>query len=125
MRLLATASFPLLGELKRSPSPGDRLAAVAILQTLSDVDSLAFLVDIIGSQKPFVGYQATKALRFAVSSIDTSSYSQLLDAIKTARTRLASASVGFDADRQTILRLAEEELNAALATQSEETARYD
>jgi len=125
MRALAVASYPLLEDLKRSPSPGDRLAAVSILQVFADERSLPFLVDIIGSQKPFVGYHAVKALRIAVGSIDTSSYSQLLAAIQTAQLRLETAAAGFDCDRQTILRLAEQELNAALVAQSEETARYD
>jgi hypothetical protein len=125
MNQIATASYPLLEELKRSPSPGDRLSAVAILQTFADVASLDFLVELIGSQKPFVGYHAAKALRFAVSSIDTSSYSQLLDAIRRGRLQLETAAAGFDSDRQTVLRLAEEELLEAIAAQSQETARYD
>jgi len=125
MNQIATASYPLLEELKRSPSPGDRLSAVAILQTFADAASLDFLVELIGSQKPFVGYHAAKALRFAVSSIDTSSYSQLLDAIRRGSLQLEAAAAGFDSDRQTVLRLAEEELLEAIAAQSQETARYD
>jgi hypothetical protein len=125
MNQIATASYPLLEELKRSPSPGDRLSAVAILQTFADAASLDFLVELIGSQKPFVGYHAAKALRFAVSSIDTSSYSQLLDAIRRGSLQLEAAAAGFDSDRQTLLRLAEEELLKAIAAQSQETARYD
>jgi hypothetical protein len=35
MRALATASYPLLDELAKSPSPGDRLAAVAILEVFA------------------------------------------------------------------------------------------
>jgi len=125
MRSLALAAYPLLEDLKQSPSPGEQLAAVSILQVFADEKSLSFLVDIIASQKPFVGYHATKALNFAVSSIDTVSYAKLQFAIQDAQLRLKTAAVGFDSDRQTILRQADHDLQAALQAQSEETARYD
>src|SRR5262249_1462593 len=62
MRGLATASYPLLGELADSPSPGERLAAIGILQVFVAEKYLPFLVRVVGSDKPFVGYQATLAL---------------------------------------------------------------
>ena len=70
MRALATASYPLLDELCNSPSPGERLAAVAILQVFATEQSLQFLVRLVGSEKPFVGYHAAKALQFAVGALD-------------------------------------------------------
>lgn len=60
MRNLATASYPLLDELTRSPSPGERLAAVAILQVFADEQYLPLLVRLVGSEKPFVGYNAAR-----------------------------------------------------------------
>jgi hypothetical protein len=125
MRALATASYPLLDELASSPSPGERLAAVAILQVFSSEQFLPFLVRLVGSEKPFVGYHATKALRFYVGSLDSYSYPQLMDAIRTAQTALESASVGFDSDRQKELRAAEEELRAIIESLSEPSGKYD
>jgi HEAT repeats len=76
------AGYPLLGELVPSPSPGERLAAVAILQVFATPEYLPFLVRLVRSDRPFVGYHATKALHFAVGSLDANSYPQLMDAIQ-------------------------------------------
>jgi HEAT repeats len=125
MRALATASYPLLDELASSPFPGERLAAVAILQVFATEQYLPFLVKLVGSEKPFVGYHATKALRFAVGSLDPHVYPQLLEAIHTAQKALESASVGFDTDRGTVLRAAEEELQQTIQTLSTTSEMYD
>jgi hypothetical protein len=125
MRVLATASYPLLDELASSPSPGERLAAVAILQVFATAQFLPFLVKLVGSEKPFVGYHAVKALHFAVGSSDPHVYPQLLEAIRDAQALLDSAPVGFDSDRQTVLRAAEQELRANIESLSVASVRYD
>jgi hypothetical protein len=126
MRALATASYPLLDELASSPSPGERLAAVAILQVFATEQFLPFLVRLVGSEKPFVGYHATKALHFAVGSLDPHVYPQLLEAIHNAQAVLQSAAgVGFDTDRQSVLRAAEQELLATMASLAAPPGRYD
>lgn len=114
MRMLANASYPLLDELAVSPSPGERLAAIAILQVFASEQFLPFLVKLVGSEKPFVGYHAIRALHFAVGSSDPRVYPQLTSAINEAKAKLKSADVGFDTDRQTVLRKAEEELQATI-----------
>jgi hypothetical protein len=119
MRTLAVSSYPLLNEFVASPSPGERLAAVAILQVFAAREYLSFLVELVGSGKPFAGYHAIKALRFAVGSLDTSCYSELMDAIHNARELLRSAGIGFDTGRETELRTAEQELEAAMRSLSE------
>ncbi len=125
MRSLATASYPLLDELAGSPSPGERLAAVAILQVFAAEQYLPFLVKLVGSEKPFVGYNAVRALRFAVAALDPHAYPQLLDAIRQALAALGSASVGFDSDRQNVLREAEKELQDTINALSASDQRYD
>jgi HEAT repeat protein len=122
---IATASYPLLDELAGSPSPGERLAAVAILQAFAAERSIPFLVRLVASEKPFVGYHATKALRFAVGAMDSSVYPQLLNAIQEAQDALKSASVGFDSDRQTVLRAAEQELRDTIAALVAPTEKHD
>jgi hypothetical protein len=125
MRALATASYPLLNELSNSPSPGDRLAAIAILQVFSNENSLEFLVDLVGTEKPFVGYHATKALRFAVGSLDSTSYPKLLLALQSAQALLQSAPAGVTSDRVNELKAAEQELRTAMATTSSVSQSYD
>jgi hypothetical protein len=125
MRTLAVASHPLLNELAVSPSPGERLAAVAILQVFATEEYLQFLVELVGSGKPFAGYHGTRALRFAVGSLDANHYPQLMKAIQNAQVLLEAASVGFDTDRQTQLREAEKELQANIASLSPPSTRYD
>lgn len=114
MRALAVASYPLLGELVASPLPGDRLAAVSILQVFADEGSLDFLVELVGAEKPFVGYQAALALRFAVSALDSPGQSQLATQLQRAQALLAKTAAGFDSDRQTELRMAVEDLRIAM-----------
>jgi TIR domain/HEAT repeats len=125
MRVLATASYPLLDELAGSPSPGERLAAVAILQVFAAEQTLPFLVKLVGSEKPFVGYHAIKALHFAVGASDPHVYPQLLEAIRGAQASLDSAGVAFGTDRQTMLRAAEQELRASIESLSVTSVRYD
>jgi hypothetical protein len=106
--------YPLLDELANSPSPGERLAGVAILQVFTSERYLPLLVKLIGSEKAFVGYHAAKALHFAVGAVHPRVYPQLLEAIVNGKAALQSANVGFDAGRQTVLRNAEEELRATM-----------
>lgn len=128
MRTLAVASYPLLSEFAASPSPGERLAAVAILQVFADREYLPFLVALVGSDRAFVGYHATKALHFAVGSLDANSYPHLMDAIHAAQLGLKSASIGFDNDRQQrqkVLRTAEQELRTNIQSLSAPPTKYD
>jgi len=125
MRNLATASYPLLDELAGSPSPGERLAAVAILQEFAGEQYLPFLVKLVGSEKPFVGYNAARALRFAVASLNPHAYPQLSEAIREAQVGLTTASVGSDSDRLNILRAAEQELKDTINMMSASTDGFD
>jgi hypothetical protein len=125
MRNLAIASYPLLEELANSPSPGERLCAVAILQVFTSEQWFPFLVKLVGSEKPFVGYHAAKALQFAAGSLDPHGYAQLQEALQKAQQALISAQVGFDTDRDTVLRRAEEQLRSNLTALSVPTETYD
>ena len=126
---IATASYPLLDELAGSPSPGERLAAVTILQVFAAERWIPFLVRLVASEKPFVGNHATKALRFAVGAMESTVYPQLLDAIQEAQAALKTASVGVDSrqtvDRETLLRAAEQELRETIAALAVPTAKRD
>jgi len=125
MRGIATASYPLLDELAGSPSPGERLAAIAILELFAAERWIPFLVRVIGSEKPFVGYHATNALRFAVGAMESNMHQQLLNAIQEAQAALRIANVGFDTDRQTVLREAERELRETITALAVPGEKYD
>lgn len=118
---LATASYPLLDELANSPSPGERLAAIAILEVFASERFLPFLVRLVGVEKPFVGYHAIKALHFAVGALEPRAHAKLLEAIEDAEKALERARVGSNTDRRTLLRSAEQELRATMESLSAPT----
>ena len=118
MIALATASYPLIDDLAVSPSPGERLAAVAILQVFASEDYLPFLVQLVASEKPFVGYHAVTALRFAVEALDPRSYPRLREAMRDAEAALDATQVMADSDRRAVLRFAQEALQATIASLS-------
>jgi hypothetical protein len=119
MRAIANAAYPLLDELAKSPKPGERLAAVAILQVFANAEYLPLLVSLVSAEKPFVGYQAVTALRFAVGALHPRMYPELLKAIRKAKTALISAQLGFHTDhhdRHTVLDQAERDLIATMSS---------
>lgn len=114
MQSLVMAAYPLLPELASSPSPGEKLAAIAILHTFANVDYLDFLVNAVGSEKPFVSYHAVCGLEFAVSAIEPRFYSRLQAALDHAADALRRAEVGFDTGRSAVLERARNALRALM-----------
>jgi hypothetical protein len=114
MRALAMASYPMLDELAASPSPGERLAAVAILQVFASQEHLPFLVGLVRSEKPFVSYHAIIALRFAVTALHPTAHAALLVAIQEAKASLQEVHVKEDTDRYKAVVAAEYELQARI-----------
>jgi hypothetical protein len=108
MRTLAIVGQRLLPQLTKSSSPGQRLAAIAILQVRSDPAYLEWLGDRLGQERPFVGYHAAVALLTAVRTLDKSYRSRLAEAIRKAKD--AVAPEGPDTDRMKTLNQAEKEL---------------
>jgi TIR domain-containing protein len=125
MRQLAPCAYPLMDELAESPSPGERLCSVAILQLFAAKEYLPFLVEMVGSEKPFVGYHAIKALRFAVGALDPLYHQELSAALDKADVALRSAVVGLDEERQQLLQEAKDELSRTTKELSAGGARYD
>jgi hypothetical protein len=115
MRDLAAAAYPLLDELAKSPSPGERLSAVAILQVFATDKYLPFLVRLVGSEKSFIGYHAIKALHFAVGAIDPRSYKQLAEALVEAEGNLRTATSAKDTGREKLLTAAKKDLDTMQA----------
>jgi hypothetical protein len=62
LRSLAPSAFYLIPELIISPSAGERLAAICILQQIPDKAYLSWLAERVAVENPFPGYHATLAL---------------------------------------------------------------
>jgi TIR domain/HEAT repeats len=125
MREIATASYPLLGELVDTPAPGERLAAVSILQAFASEKYLPFLVQLVGSEKPYVGFHAIKALQFAVEALEPRSYPLLAQALKDSKSALDAVGVDADSDRLRMLVEAEQNLRQAMESLTQGQASFD
>jgi hypothetical protein len=108
MRALALAAFPLLGELTRSDSPGERLAAVTVLQAIPQAEYLSWLGERPRDEKPFIGYHAALALLAAARQLGTEDLGDVEAALRVAES--ATSRLRPDTDRQTTLRYVAEEL---------------
>jgi hypothetical protein len=62
MKKLALATAPFLPQLTQSASPGERLAAVIILQMKFDPNYIEWLANRLYEEPAFTGYQAASAL---------------------------------------------------------------
>lgn len=62
MKRLALAARPALAELSRSASPGERLAAVVVLQMEFEPSYIDWLAARLPEEAAFIGYQAASAL---------------------------------------------------------------
>jgi hypothetical protein len=80
---------------------------------------------MVGSEKPFVGYHAIKVLRFAVGALDPLYHQELSAALDKADAALRLAAVGFDTDRQRLLREAKDELSRTTKELSAGGAKND
>ena len=85
MRSLGLACYPYLPELSDSYHPGDRLAAVAILQVKPHIGYLTWLADRLKEEKPFIGYHAAIALLVAARSVDPQWRDDILSAVMEAK----------------------------------------
>ncbi|MEP6749944.1 MAG: toll/interleukin-1 receptor domain-containing protein [Bacteroidota bacterium] len=115
MKKLSFAAYPFLDELQKSPLPGEHLMAVAILHEFCNEGYFDYLTDLIGAEKPFVGYQAAMALRIAAASVHPRSYDKLYAAVQQAKINLDKAEAGIDSDRRKILIDTETELQRNMA----------
>ena len=105
MRGLALAGRAQIAQFADSASPGNRLAAVVMLQLKPDPSYFQWLLDRITLEKPFIVYQAIQALVRAVDTRDRRYHAvlrQLLtDWLKTDKAR---DMIGADTDRSRLLK---------------------
>jgi len=108
---LALRAYALLPELTASGSPGQRLAAVAILQLTPNPDYIDWIAERLSAEKPFVGYHASIALLSAVRALYASDAKKLRTAITAAKKGLLASGVSKSTDRYGVLDEAEKELS--------------
>jgi hypothetical protein len=89
MRGLALATMPALPDFMRSSSPGERLAAVAMLQTRFDPAHTLWLAERLVEERPFIGFNAASALMSASKNLAGESLHQLFESVQAAQARLA------------------------------------
>ncbi len=102
MRALGEAVIPLRHEFRVSPTPGQRLVAIASMQVSPDYEALDWLVQCVKSEKPFMGYHAALALLVAARDPRASAY---LPELRAARRGIEAIEAGLpaDSDRTSIL----------------------
>jgi hypothetical protein len=112
MRVLGVAARPWLAELAGSSAPGERLAAVAMLQTQPDAAYIQWLADRCVDEPRFVGFHAAGALFTAVRLYGESQRRALVAAIESAQRGLAEKHY-VDAERDNVLAQALQEVGGA------------
>ena len=116
MRSLALQAYPLLQDLASSTSPGQRLAAVILLQSIPNPDYLTWLAERLKAEKPFIGYHAAVALLTAVRTLKEIHFKDLQSAIELARKDLLEkfgTNAGYK-DRLAVLNEAQKELQSLI-----------
>jgi hypothetical protein len=102
LRTLGLAAKPLLPQLTVSARPGERLAAIAVLQTEPDIIYLQWLVERFSLEQPFVFYHAALALRQAALAQAFGDRQRLKDGINTALAKV-EAFTGGRPDQNSIM----------------------
>lgn len=108
MRTLGLAAYPYLSEFVRSPSPGERLAAIAILQVSPDPQYWDWLADRLREEQPFLGYHAAVALLTAVRASTPADRDGLEGSLSKAKESLRALQ---DTDRAKVIDSAIQELH--------------
>lgn len=98
MRGLALATLPAFDEFAASPSAGERLAAVAMLQTRFNPQYIGWLADRLVEERPFVAFNAASALLTASRNLSGETLRRLFDLVRAAKLKLEQLGLA-EADR--------------------------
>jgi len=113
MRTLGAAAYPLRQELAGSTEPGQRLAALAILQVRTDLSMADWIVTRASrAERPFIQYHALLAFLFAVRNASADDLPALRAAFDKMRQSLL-LQIPLDSDRKSLLGTIDRELKAA------------
>lgn len=109
LRTMGFAAEPLLPELASSSVPGERLAAISILQVRPRLDYVNWLGERFRTERPFIQYHAAVGLISAARVLGSDAAMPIREAIRTARELLGETNRGTD--RWNALDEAERELD--------------
>ncbi len=87
MKPLALAAAPFLETLSKSDQPGERLAAVVILQMQFDPAYIEWLADRLPAESAFIGYQAVSALLARARVVGPPERARIKQAVQAAQQR--------------------------------------
>lgn len=90
MRSLALATLPALKDFAASRSAGERLAAVAMLQTRFDTAYTGWLAERLVEERPFLAFNAASALFSASKNLAGSSLRELFEQVRRAQVELVA-----------------------------------
>lgn len=114
MRSLGLAAGLFLDELMAAAgSPGQRLAAICILQLKPEMRAVPWLVERMRVEQPFVFFHASVALLNAVRRFGAAEKPALSRAIASARASVQSYGENADANTVRTLTLAQSELETS------------
>jgi hypothetical protein len=108
---IASDVRPLLGDLVESSSPGERLAAIAVLRAFPQVERVSWLAERLDNpnvEAPFVGYQAAVALSQATRTLGADHPGEVTAAVSRALD--LARQLPSDPDRIVVLERASDEL---------------
>lgn len=103
IKRLALAAAPLLPELTQSTSPGERLAAVMILQMKFDPAYIEWLANRIVEEPAFCGYQAASALLARMPLVGGPEFQRIKNAVQEAKDRRASLGLEGESERDKLI----------------------
>lgn len=113
MRNVARATPYDIAPLLHSKSPGERLAAVVMLQVQprTDWETLSWLAERIAKEKPFIGREAARALLLVARISEISHRPDIFSAIRVAQDHLKSSGNNETTLRGLLLEKAHETLH--------------
>lgn len=110
MKRIALTVLPALSAFSRSNSPGERLAAIAVLQIRFDPDYTDWLAECLVKEVPFLGFHSSVALFQGAKIVGEPARSRLRAMLQQAKDALTKAKYR-DANRDQLIADALKELN--------------
>lgn len=98
MKRVALVAVPFLHQLTQSASPGQRLAAVMVLQMKFDPAYIEWLADRLVDEPAFVGYQAASALLARMRVVGEPERKRIKKAVQAAMQK--RQGLGLEAEEQ-------------------------
>ncbi|WP_077038310.1 hypothetical protein [Pelomonas sp. KK5] len=104
MRAVSLAAQPYLAQLAQSHLPGERLAAVVILQMAFDPAWIDWLAARLNEERAFIGYQAASVLLARVRVVGPAEGQRIHAAVAAAKARITQPEGARDALIENILK---------------------